>query len=486
MTLRSTALLALCLAVVVGCSQSKTGSDETHTAAVSVTIGLSASEVGAATVEFFVSHPTALPQRITGSVPVADPVTSFTLTQLPVVALGDPYTLFLVARKTDDTWVCEGGTTFEHDQEGVATSVSLTLTCPTSDTLPNGEVGVDITFQLNLCPVIEEISAAPQITVLSDPVTLQSLASDPDNTAPVTYLWTATGGLIADATAATTTFTCPTIGDYDVTLTVSDSDTHCDQQRQLQISCTPDALCGNGIREVTEFCDDGANDGGELECLNCTEFQICLDGRVAGTEQCDDSGWSAACDADCTTAVCGDALHNPASGEVCDEGLDTSACDADCTAAFCGDGTLNIAAGESCDTGGQSLTCNADCTFAGCGDGTINVAAGEQCDDAGQTATCDADCTAARCGDGTVNTTAGEACDDAGESATCDVDCSAVVCGDALTNTTAGEICDDGTARLLSVGTARSTSPRGSSAMRPGRARAATPTARMRVAATPR
>ena len=249
MSLRFTGLFALCLAVGVGCSQSNTGSDETNTAAVSVTIGLSASEIGAATVEFFVSHPTALPQPITGTVPVADPVTSFTLTQVPVVALTDPpYTLFLVARKTDDTWVCEGGTTFQHDQEGVTTSVTMALTCPTSDTLPNGEVGVDITFELNLCPVIEEISAAPQITVLSDPVTLQSLASDPDNTAPVTYLWTATGGLIADATAATTTFTCPTVGDYDVTLTVSDSDTHCDQQRQLQISCTPDALCGNSIR----------------------------------------------------------------------------------------------------------------------------------------------------------------------------------------------------------------------------------------------
>ena len=325
-------------------------------AVVSVTLGLSASEVGAATVEFYVSHPTALDAPITGTVAVADPVTSFTITQLPIVAVGDPYTLFLTARKTDGTWVCQGGTTFEHSEDGATTNVALTLTCPTSDTLPNGEVGVDVTFELNYCPVIQEVSAAPQITTISDPVTLQALATDPDDTAPVTYLWTATNGSIFDATQATTTYSCATVGDHTVTLNVSDSDTNCDQKRNLLISCTPDALCGNGVREVTEFCDDGVNDGGELQCLNCTEFQICLDGDVKGTEQCDDSGWSAACDADCTFAVCGDGLHNPAAGEVCDDGGETARCDANCTAAYCGDGTLNAAAGEICDTGGQSLT----------------------------------------------------------------------------------------------------------------------------------
>ena len=178
MSPRSITLLALLLVLTTACDQSKSSVTETPTATVSITLGLSASEVGAATVEFFVSHPTALPAPLTGTVAVTDPVTSFTLTQMPVVALGDPYTLFLVARKTDSTWVCEGGTTFEHNQDGVTTSVSMVLTCPTSDTLPNGEVGIDITFQLNFCPVIEEISSLPQTTVLAAPVALHALASD--------------------------------------------------------------------------------------------------------------------------------------------------------------------------------------------------------------------------------------------------------------------------------------------------------------------
>ena len=87
MSRRVTALLALSLALVFACDQSGIELDSPRTGTVSVTVGgLTASEIGAATVEFFVSHPTALPQPIVGTVAVADPVTSFTLTQIPVVA----------------------------------------------------------------------------------------------------------------------------------------------------------------------------------------------------------------------------------------------------------------------------------------------------------------------------------------------------------------------------------------------------------------
>lgn len=76
---------------------------------------------------------------------------------------------------------------------------------------------------------------------------------------------------------------------------------------------------------------------------------------------------------------------------------------------FCGDGTREGA--EECDDGGESAACDADCTFAECGDGTPNVTAGEECDDAGESGTCDTDCTLAQCGDSTMNVTAGEECD---------------------------------------------------------------------------
>ena len=59
---RSIFPLALTLALAVACDQPGIELEERLEGTVSVTIGLSASEIGAATVEFFVSHPTALPQ----------------------------------------------------------------------------------------------------------------------------------------------------------------------------------------------------------------------------------------------------------------------------------------------------------------------------------------------------------------------------------------------------------------------------------------
>ena len=112
----------------------------------------------------------------------------------------------------------------------------------------------------------------------------------------------------------------------------------------------------------------------------------------------------------------------------------------DPSCAPCGDGVVNGA--EQCDTSGESATCNADCTNAACGDGKLNVSAGEICDTGGASATCDADCTAVACGDSTVNAAAGEECDTGGASATCDADCTAVVCGDSTVNAAAGETCD--------------------------------------------
>ena len=47
--------------------------------------------------------------------------------------------------------------------------------------------------------------------------------------------------------------------------------------------------------------------------------------------------------------------------------------------AYCGNGTVD--AGEACDSAGNSASCDYDCTVAVCGDGVVNPAAGEQCED---------------------------------------------------------------------------------------------------------
>ena len=108
---------------------------------------------------------------------------------------------------------------------------------------------------------------------------------------------------------------------------------------------------------------------------------VCGNGIVEAGEDCDDSMQTAACDDDCTLATCGDAHVNALAGETCDAGGESFGCDVDCTAVTCGDGLVNASASEICDDGGESPTCDGNCSLVDCGDGTQNLAALETCDD---------------------------------------------------------------------------------------------------------
>ncbi len=193
--------------------------------------------------------------------------------------------------------------------------------------------------------------------------------------------------------------------------------------------------------------DDGA--------LNGSCAAICGDGLQEGGEACDDGNATAGdgCRADCTVEACGDGLVDP--GEACDDGgtADGDGCSATCT----------IETGFTC--GGEPSSCDGIC-----GDGLIlgteacddgNTAPGDGCDGActiesgwacgGEPSACDG-----VCGDGEINGT--EVCDDGntdsgdGCNASCAIEtgfscisepsaCSGI-CGDGLLRGT--EACDDG------------------------------------------
>ncbi len=128
---------------------------------------------------------------------------------------------------------------------------------------------------------------------------------------------------------------------------------------------------------------------------------VCGDGKVEGSEQCDDGNTTPGdgCDALCVkeaTAECGNGAMD--AGEECDDGnnVDGDGCQANCTITpACGDGAMNTAE-EECDDGNtmDGDGCSAMCkTEAACGDGKMD--AGEECDD-GNTMdgdACNADCT---------------------------------------------------------------------------------------------
>ena len=79
-------------------------------------------------------------------------------------------------------------------------------------------------------------------------------------------------------------------------------------------------------------------------------------------------------------ALCGDGIQN--AGEECDDGntADNDGCDSNCTFPVCGNGIVNTE--EACDDGNSADNdgCDSNCTFSACGNGIVNT--GEACDDA--------------------------------------------------------------------------------------------------------
>ena len=142
-------------------------------------------------------------------------------------------------------------------------------------------------------------------------------------------------------------------------------------------------LCGNGVLDPGEECDDG------------------------NRRRCD--GCSAACHVD-QVAVCGDRVVVPECGEECDDGNSdpTDGCRNDCTR--CGNGVVTPP--EECDDGNQNDFdgCTNHCTR--CGNGLVT--APETCDDFNLTS---GDCCAGNCS----AEAAGNACFDDGVACTTDV-----------------------------------------------------------------
>ena len=205
-------------------------------------------------------------------------------------------------------------------------------------------------------------------------------------------------------------------------------------------------VCGDGVVDAGEACDDGNTDDTD-QCTNACTEATCGDGVVwMGFEECDDANDdnTDSCVEGCVAASCGDGFVGP--GEGCDDGnaVDDDACSNACAPATCGDGVVQD--GEACDDGDDDNTdaCLDTCAAASCGDGFV-WAGVEECEDgnADNTDDCLDTCVAASCGDGFV-WAGNEMCDDANadDGDDCPTSCQPAFCGDGYT-WVGNEECDD-------------------------------------------
>ena len=179
-------------------------------------------------------------------------------------------------------------------------------------------------------------------------------------------------------------------------------------------------VCGNGLLEIMEACDNGAgnSDTQPNACRTNCQIAHCGDNVIDTGEECDDGNLvdGDGCSATCVITICGNGVVT--GGEECDDGNTASGdgCSSACGREICGNGRIDF--NEACDNGAgnsdtQPNACRTNCQIAHCSDNVIDT--GEECDDGniivgdGCSATCQAEF---GCGNGVVESGLGEECDD--------------------------------------------------------------------------
>jgi hypothetical protein len=201
------------------------------------TIGLKlqlAPGLSVATVGYTITGPGGFTQ--TGNIDVSHSTTLVaTIGGLPA---GTGYGITLTATATDGTTTCAGSGAFNVSAHAT-TTVAVSLDCHQ----PAGTGSVLVNGHLNVCPVVDGLSALPSQVSVGNNIALSGAAHDSDAApSPLSYQWSATSGTFSSPTAQNPTFTCTTPGTATITLTVSDGDTTagCAGTLSASVSCSTD------------------------------------------------------------------------------------------------------------------------------------------------------------------------------------------------------------------------------------------------------
>jgi hypothetical protein len=168
-----------------------------------------------------------------GSIDVSQSSTiSSTIGGLPA---GSPYSITLQGTSTSGRDSCTGHASGFTVTAHTTTQVSVPVQC--HETPKTGGVGV--TGVLNVCPQIDGVTASPTEVYVGSSLALVATAHDSDGgPSPLSYAWSASSGVLTDATTPATRFTCTAPGVVTINLSVSDGDANCPDATSLTVTCT--------------------------------------------------------------------------------------------------------------------------------------------------------------------------------------------------------------------------------------------------------
>jgi len=202
---------------------------------------------------------------------------------------GQGYLVELSATAEDGVTICGGSAPFDVTV-GVSTDVMVRLSCKRPPSLG----GVRVNGKFNLCAELLQAVVSPLQTSVGNEIALSAIASDDEGDA-IQYVWSGTGGSIADPSAVSTTYTCTEVGDHSITIAISDDDfEYCMDQWTVPVTCV------EGEADLCEgvVCEDDGNEctvvacnpsNGACEVANVEDGTECEGGTCTAGE-CVESG----------------------------------------------------------------------------------------------------------------------------------------------------------------------------------------------------
>ena len=145
------------------------------------------------------------------------------------------YQLIVSGLASDAITGCSGSTTFNIPTATSTGIVSVPLVCAG----PPAPGQALVTATVNICPVIDGVSASPSSVAVGSSMALQVAAHDPDSgPAVLMYAWAAPGGTLTGGASATATFTCTQPGTFNISVAASDGDATCGVAQAFAVTCT--------------------------------------------------------------------------------------------------------------------------------------------------------------------------------------------------------------------------------------------------------